>query len=54
VRERFGADGDALAALLETLERQRYTPTARVRPDRGLTREFGTLAGQLASHPARG
>jgi len=54
VRERFGTEGDALAALLEALERQRYATAARTRPDHALTREFGALAGRLAPHAARG
>jgi hypothetical protein len=40
VRARFGADGEALAALLDGLERQRYGRATRARPDAALTREF--------------
>ena len=40
VRARFGADGEALAALLDGLERQRYGRDTRARPDAALTREF--------------
>jgi len=51
VRSRFGADGDALAALLDVLERQRYSRTTRARPDAGLTRAFVWHARML--RPAR-
>jgi len=40
VRARFGTDGEALAALLDGLERQRYGRDNRARPDAALTREF--------------
>ncbi len=52
VRERFGNDGEALALLLDTLERQRYTREARAEPDRSLTRSFAALARQLAPRAA--
>ncbi|MEO7152762.1 MAG: DUF4129 domain-containing protein, partial [Burkholderiaceae bacterium] len=51
VRQRFGAAGEALAALLETLERQRYAVGARHRPDRALTRQSIALARALAARP---
>ena len=40
VRERFGAAADPAVALLETLERQRYSATTDARPDAALTRAF--------------
>lgn len=49
VRERYGADGEPLAALLERLERQRYTRDALGTPDRSLTRAFGAAARRLAA-----
>ncbi len=49
VRERLGTRGDALAALLDTLERQRYGRAALSRPAPGLTREFMAAARQVAS-----
>ncbi len=52
VRSRFGAAGEALALLLETLERQRYDVGARVRPDRALTRQSVQLARALATRAA--
>ena len=48
VRERYGADGEALAAAIETLEQQRYTRAARAQPDRTLTRAFAAHARPLA------
>ena len=53
VRDRFGAQGDTVAALLDVLERQRYgRAAAPPRPDASLTRRFqaGTraLRGALA------
>jgi len=51
VRSRYGADGDALAALLDVLERQRYSRTTIARPDAGLTRAFVWHARLL--RPAR-
>ena len=47
VRERFGAGGSGLAALLDTLERQRYSRAAMSRPQAALTREFLASARQL-------
>ncbi len=52
VRERFGARGDALAALLDRLELQRYSRHALSRPQAGLTREF-VAAAQRVVAPAR-
>jgi len=52
VRARFGAQADALVALLETLERQRYGRGASTRPDAGLTRAFVSQARAL--RPERG
>ncbi|MEP7298427.1 MAG: transglutaminaseTgpA domain-containing protein, partial [Burkholderiales bacterium] len=51
VRERYGAQGDALAALLDALERQRYSSTTRARPDPALTRAF--VAQARALRPGR-
>ena len=47
VRARFGAHGEALAGLLDALERQRYSRATRARPDPALTREFVTRARAL-------
>lgn len=52
VRERFGSDGETLAALIATLEQQRYTRAARSEPDRTLTRAFASHARQLVSRTA--
>ena len=52
VRERFGARGEPLAALLDGLERQRYGRTAQARPDRALTRRFATEARALRAPAA--
>ena len=49
VRARHGAAGEALAGLLETLERQRYAAHARLRPDRALTRQSIAQARTLAA-----
>jgi hypothetical protein len=40
VRLHFGTNGEPLAALLEALDRQRYSRESRARPDVSLTREF--------------
>ena len=48
VRARFGARGEALAALLERLDAQRYGPHAAARPDPALTRHFKAQAKRLA------
>jgi hypothetical protein len=53
VRGRFGANGEALAALLDALDRQRYGRDNAARPDRQLTRRFVAEARQMRSH-ARG
>jgi protein-glutamine gamma-glutamyltransferase len=47
VRAGFGSEGEALASLLDTLERQRYSTQTVPRPDAGLTRRFVALARQL-------
>lgn len=54
VRQRFGAGGEALAALLDALERQRYARGARTQPDAALTRRFIRLAGGLAGRAPAG
>jgi transglutaminase-like putative cysteine protease len=51
VRSRFGNQGESLAALLDALERQRYSRATIARPDVGLTREF--VARARALRPAR-
>ena len=50
VRARLGARAEALAALLDALERQRYGRAASDRPDAALTRRF---ARQQAAAPAQ-
>jgi transglutaminase-like putative cysteine protease len=52
VRARFAADGEAFAALIDQLERQRYTRAALERPDRTLTRAFAAHARRLANRIA--
>lgn len=47
VRGHLGERGDVLVHLLETLERQRYGRSARLRPDVGLTRRFVACARSL-------
>jgi transglutaminase-like putative cysteine protease len=47
VRERFGAAGEPLAALLDALERQRYSALTIARPDAALTRAFVTQGRAL-------
>ncbi len=47
VRERFGAKGEALAALLDALDRQRYGRAHATRPDTRLTRRFVAQARQM-------
>ena len=49
LRQRFGAGGEPLARLLDTLERQRYSRTPAARPDTALTRSFVALARRLAT-----
>ena len=51
VRARYGSQGEPLAALLDKLERQRYSRTTVARPDAGLTRSFVSRARAL--RPAR-
>jgi len=51
VRAQYGAQGEALAALLDMLERQRYSRTTLARPDAALTRAFVSHARGL--RPAR-
>ncbi|MFT3666873.1 MAG: DUF3488 and transglutaminase-like domain-containing protein [Piscinibacter sp.] len=54
VRARHGAAGEALAALIERLQAQRYGRDARRAPDAALTRSFAAAAQGLAAHaPAR-
>lgn len=52
VRERYAGDGEAFAALIEQLERQRYTRAALERPDRALGRALAAHARRLATRPA--
>ncbi len=47
VRARYGAPGERLAALLDALERQRYSRTTIARPDAALTRAFASQARAL-------
>ena len=47
VRERHGAAGEPLAALLDTLQAQRYGRQARRHPDASLTRSFAAAARGL-------
>ena len=51
LRDRFGANGEALAALLDALDRQRYGRETATRPDRQLTRRFVARARQMRLHP---
>ncbi|MEO8081274.1 MAG: DUF3488 and DUF4129 domain-containing transglutaminase family protein [Caldimonas sp.] len=53
VREHWGPAGEPLAALLDTLERQRYSRTATRRPDGELTRAFRAGAGRLRAGAGR-
>ena len=50
VRERFGGTGEALAALLDALEQQRYGRQTAPRPDARLTRRFVAQARALRLH----
>jgi protein-glutamine gamma-glutamyltransferase len=52
VRSRFGAEGEPLAALLDALERQRYSRATIARPDRSLTRRFVAAARGLRRQSA--
>jgi transglutaminase-like putative cysteine protease len=47
VRERLGGAGEPLAALLDTLQAQRYGREARRHPDASLTRSFAAAARGL-------
>ena len=47
VRERYGPQGEPLAAVLDALERQRYSRASIARPDAALTRRFVGLARRL-------
>ena len=51
LRGRFGAQSEPLAALLDALERQRYSRVTIARPDAALTRAF--VSGARALRPAR-
>ena len=52
LRQRFSARGEPLAALLDLLERQRYSRRTVSRPDTALTRQFVARAREL-QHQAR-
>ncbi|MEP7101643.1 MAG: DUF3488 and transglutaminase-like domain-containing protein [Burkholderiales bacterium] len=52
VRGRFGAKGEALAELLDALERQRYSRATIARPDAALTRQFAARARALRAQGA--
>ncbi|WP_231638081.1 transglutaminase family protein [Piscinibacter sakaiensis] len=52
VRAQLGPRGDGLAALLDTLDAQRYGPLARARPDPALTRHFLSSARMAARTPS--
>jgi hypothetical protein len=47
VRERLGTRAEALAGLLDALDRQRYAHGGANRPDPGLTRRFKAEARRL-------
>ncbi len=49
LRARFGARGETLAGLLDTLERQRYSRAALSKPQAALTRAFAAAVRQLGS-----
>jgi transglutaminase-like putative cysteine protease len=51
VRAAFGPQGEAAAALLDTLERQRYSRDTLARPDTALTRSFVRAARGLRLNP---
>ena len=53
VRARFGAAGQAVTALLDALEQQRYGRAAARRPQAGLTRALRRQARLLARGAAR-
>jgi len=50
VRERLGRRGEPLAALLDALERRRYSRAAVRRPDAQMTRDFTQQARRLRLH----
>ena len=52
VREHFGAAGEPLGELLDTLERQRYSRATIARPDATLTRRFVAHARALRAGAA--
>jgi len=54
VRARYGTQGEALATLLDALERQRYSRASVVRPDAALTRRFLWLARRMRMQPRIG
>jgi len=51
VRAAFGTQGESVAALLDTLERQRYSRDTITRPDTALTRAFVRAARGLRPNP---
>jgi len=53
VQSRFGVRGEALAALLLVLERQRFSRDALTRPDAALTRELIARARELQAGTRR-
>ncbi|MGD9833474.1 MAG: DUF3488 and DUF4129 domain-containing transglutaminase family protein [Piscinibacter sp.] len=53
VRSRHGSAGEPLAALLDTLQSQRYGRDARRQPDPSLTRSFQAAARGLSPDAAR-
>jgi transglutaminase-like putative cysteine protease len=53
VRQRHGAAGEPLAALIDTLQSQRYGRDARRSPDPALTRSFAAAARGLAAAASR-
>ena len=52
VRERLGAEGEALATVLLELDAARYGREARTRPDSGLARRFAAEARRLRRQAA--
>ncbi len=51
IRTQFGAQGDTLVALLDALERQRYSRSTSARPDAALTRAFLSQVRALRPDP---
>jgi hypothetical protein len=47
VRERLGATGEPLAAMLDALEARRYSRAAARRPDPRMTRDFTQQARRM-------